>query len=52
VWATDWANLTVAGAFVAGAILGTIATIRVTKVIVQYWERRGDDPPAPRPPGE
>ena len=31
--ATDWANLTVAGAFVLGAILATIAVLRVVRAV-------------------
>lgn len=48
---TDWSNLTVAGAFVVGAVAGTAATIRVVKHIAQFWDQRRD-PPAPDPPAE
>jgi hypothetical protein len=33
---TEWENLTVAGAFVLGAALGTLATIRVMRVVFGY----------------
>lgn len=37
VAATDWSNLTVAGAFLVGAAMATIATIRVMKHITGYY---------------
>jgi uncharacterized membrane protein len=40
----DWANLTVAGAFVVGVIAGTIATIRVLRYLLSYLRREQDDP--------
>jgi hypothetical protein len=49
VFATDWANLTVAGAFVVGAVAGTVATIRVVKHIAQFWDRERHEPPHPDP---
>lgn len=54
MFATDWENLTVAGAFVLGAALGTIATIRVMRVVfgyVQPW-RRNRGATKPPPPAE
>ena len=39
----DWANLNVAAAFVVGAILGTIGTIRITRYLLEYLRR--DRPP-------
>jgi hypothetical protein len=38
--ATEWASLTLAGAFIAGAALGTVATIRVMRHVLGYV--RGD----------
>ena len=50
--ATDWANLTVAGAFVLGAVLGALATIRLARALLGLFARaptsrrpRGDDEP-------
>jgi len=40
VIATDWANLTVAGAFVLGATLGTFAAIRVMRAVLHTFDRR------------
>lgn len=42
--AVDWANLTFAGAFVVGAALGTVATIRVFRYVLDYVrrEQRGE----------
>lgn len=34
--AADWSNLTVASAFVVGAVLGTVATIRLTRALLTY----------------
>jgi hypothetical protein len=34
---TDWSNLTVAGAFILGAVLGSIAMIRVTRIVLEYF---------------
>jgi hypothetical protein len=48
----DWDALTAAGAFVVGAALGTLATIRVAKVIGAYLAALRDDPPDPEPPRE
>ena len=41
----DWANLNVAAAFVLGAILATIATIRIVRAVfgVRRDEKRKDD---------
>jgi hypothetical protein len=36
--AIDWANLTVAGAFIAGAGLATLATIRVMRAVISTFE--------------
>jgi hypothetical protein len=33
VLGADWANLTVAGAFIAGAIAATIAVLRLLKIL-------------------
>lgn len=33
----DWANLHVASAFVLGAVLGVIATIRIMRAILQTF---------------
>jgi hypothetical protein len=53
VLATDWENLTVAGAFIVGVVLGSLATIRVMRVVFGYIEpwrsRRGAQKPPPDP---
>ena len=43
--ATDWSNLTVAGAFLVGAVLGTIGTIRILRYLLEYLrnERTSED---------
>lgn len=38
--AVEWSNLTIAGAFIVGAALGTLATIRVTRAVLTMFERR------------
>ena len=46
--AVEWANLTVAGAFVLGAVLATIAVLRVVRAVTgvfdgvddRRWRRR------------
>jgi hypothetical protein len=43
----DWSNLTVAGAFVLGAGLATLATIRVVRAVTVLFE---DGPHRRRPP--
>ena len=35
----DWSNMQVAGAFVLGAVLGTVATIRLTRFLLDYLRR-------------
>lgn len=37
--AADWANLTVAGAFIGGVVVGGIAVMRITRYVMQ-WLRR------------
>ena len=42
----EWSNLTVAGAFVLGATLGTLAAIRVMRAVLHTFEphrRRRDE---------
>jgi hypothetical protein len=56
--AVDWDNLTVAGAFVLGAVLAALATIRVTRAVAIMFggeirrarRPRRDDTPPPDPP--
>jgi hypothetical protein len=52
VLGADWSNLTVAGAFIVGAVLGSIAMIRVTRMVLEYFQRylygRGSDEPTQR----
>jgi hypothetical protein len=56
VAAIDWDNLTVAGAFILGAALATIATIRIVRAVAIMFggeirplrRRRGDDPETER----
>jgi hypothetical protein len=40
VTATEWANLTVAGAFMLGATLGTFAAIRVMRAVLNTFDPR------------
>ena len=42
--ATEWSNLTVAGAFMLGAVLATVATIRIVRAVSSTLreERRKD----------
>lgn len=42
--AVDWSNLTVAAAFVVGAVAGSIGAIRVMRHVLEYM-RRDDKPP-------
>jgi preprotein translocase subunit SecD len=37
VLAVDWANLGYAGTFIVGALVGVITTIRLSKVIVEFF---------------
>lgn len=43
--AIDWSNLTVAAAFLVGAALGSVATIRIMRHLMEYLrkERKPDD---------
>lgn len=57
--AIDWANLQVASAFVLGAVLGALATIRIMRAILQTFNRYGPylisgakKPAAPPPEGQ
>lgn len=55
--AIDWANLQVASAFVLGAVLGALATIRIMRAVLQTYGRYGlsrgaKEPPAPTPEGQ
>jgi hypothetical protein len=45
VGAVDWSNLAVAGAFVVGAVVATIAYLRLTRHMMTMFVRRprGDD---------
>jgi hypothetical protein len=51
VLGVDWENVNLAGAFVLGAVLGTLATIRVMRAVLQtfnrYSPRRGATKPPP-----
>ena len=59
--AVDWGNLHVAGAFLLGAVLATIACLRVMRAVTNFFagterglrgrrrrETDDDDPPPPR----
>jgi len=51
VLATEWENLTIAGAFMLGITLGSIATIRVMRVVFGYIQpvrriRGAKEPPS------
>lgn len=47
----EWENVNLAGAFVLGAVLGTLATIRVMRAVLQTFSRysplRGAKEPPP-----
>jgi len=43
VAAVEWSNLTVAGAFVVGILAGAIATIRITRHVLEYLRRERED---------
>lgn len=51
MFAVEWENVHLAGAFVIGAVLGTLATIRVMRAVLQtfsrYSPRRGAKEPPP-----
>jgi hypothetical protein len=54
VFATDWENLTVAGAFVLGAVLGALGAIRVMRAVFGYARPnlfRGAQKPPPSDEG-
>lgn len=40
----SWETVTVAGAFVTGAVLGSLATIRVMRVVFGYVRREDRRP--------
>jgi len=37
-----WADVAVAGAFVLGAVAGTVATIRISRNLLEYLRRERD----------
>ena len=39
----DWTNLQIAGALIVGAVAAVIATIRVTRFLLQYLRREQND---------
>lgn len=44
----EWNAVTLAGAFVLGAVLGTVAVIRLVHVVFGITERQRRDEEAPR----
>jgi hypothetical protein len=42
VLAVDWANFAYAGAFVLGALTGSIVTVRLSKVIADFFKGQRD----------
>ena len=38
-----WSDAAIAGAFVLGAIGGTVATIRITRALLTYLRNESDD---------
>ena len=47
----DWSNLTLAGSFLVGAALATIATLRIVRHVTAFFakverERGGEQPPS------
>jgi uncharacterized protein YneF (UPF0154 family) len=43
MFAVDWSNLTVAAAFIVGAIGGAFAAIRITRYLLQYLREEHRD---------
>ena len=50
MFGVEWENVHLAGAFVIGAILGTLATIRVMRAVLQTFGRYGMIRGAKEPP--
>ena len=44
----DWANLSVAGAFISGAVFATIAVLRVVRAVSAMFDPRRPPPRRPR----
>ena len=50
----DWDNLTIAGAFIIGTAAGALVTIKLAKVLAEFYAHRiadddADDPDPPAP---
>lgn len=41
--AADWANLTIAGAFIGGVVVGAVAVMRVTRIAIEWLRKDGRD---------
>ena len=57
--AVDWEHLTIAGAFIVGTGAGALVTVKLAKVLAEFYahrvgrgDDRGPDPPAPDTPAE
>ena len=55
--AVEWSNVHLAGAFVLGAVLGALATIRIMRAVLQTFNRYGprrnaNEPPPPDESGD
>jgi hypothetical protein len=50
VLTVEWENVHLAGAFVLGAVLGALATIRIMRAVLQTFNRYGPRRNANEPP--
>lgn len=41
--AADWANLTIAGAFIGGVVVGGVAVMRMSRYIMSWLRREEHD---------
>jgi hypothetical protein len=48
VIAAEWSNLTIAGAFLLGAVLATVAVLRVVRSLTNFFAGYHTRPPPPR----
>jgi hypothetical protein len=48
----EWSNLTLAGAFIAGAVLATVAVLRVVRAVTAIFRRDDENPRTRTPPDD